>query len=310
MHNASGHIEDCLRSISKQTVKTFEVILVDDCSTDDTIEKAKKYPFRILELKERGRPARARNYGAKNASGKILVFVDSDIVLKPNSIEKITSLISKPNADVISGIYTENTPQTNFFSQLQNLVLVYRYSKPPESVAFTVSSFCAIKRKAFEAVEGYNERMPYYEDIEIGHRLIQKGYGCKLDPDLKVTHLKYFSHLGLLRDYFKKTAVSGAYYKGESFVRKFRSDNLPLSIRIAGISSGFILLSLSLIKFTPIPVLLFLGTYSVSIAPLLFFLIKTRGLCFGLKSYVVCFEILLVSNFALVYGTLKGNKDG
>lgn len=310
MYNASAYIENCLSGISKQTTKDFEVILVDDSSTDDTIQKAKEYPFKILELKERGRPARARNYGAKNASGNILVFVDADVVLKPNSIEKITSVMFEPGTDVISGVYTENTPQTNFFSQLQNLILIYRYSKPPKFVTFTNSSFCAIRRDVFESIGGYDEKMPYYEDIEIGRRLIQKGYRCKLDPELKVTHLKYFSHLGLLRDYFKKTAVSGVYFRRGSFLKKLKGENVPASIKIAGISSGFILLSLGLIKISAIPLLVFSSIYFVSIAPLLVFLIKIRNLCFGLKSYFVCFEIFLVSHFGLAYGILTGNKNG
>ena len=62
MHNASKHIEKCLLSLSKQSTKDFEVILVDDASTDDTIQKAKKYPYRIIELKNGGSPAKARNF--------------------------------------------------------------------------------------------------------------------------------------------------------------------------------------------------------------------------------------------------------
>lgn len=305
VYNASEHIKTCLSSILKQTAKDFEVILVDDHSTDDTIQKVEKYPFKIIENEgERGGPARARNYGAKNASGNILVFVDADIVLKPDSIEKITSLISEPGVDVISGIYTEDTPQSNFFSQLQNLILRYRFLKQAGFITFTNSAFCAIKRDAFEAVGGYNEKMPYYEDIEIGHRLAKKGYRCKLEPSLQVTHLKYFNHLGLLRDYFKKAVVSGA-YKREIFAKKFKDDGLPLAMKIAGVSTGFVLLSLGLIGISLIPFLLYLAVYSVFLAPLLFFLIKNRNLYFGLKSYFACFGIFLVTISAFAYSFFR-----
>lgn len=310
MYNASDFIENCLSSISKQTTKNFEVILVDDCSIDDTLQKAKKYPFKIIRLKESGGPARARNCGVKNASGNIFVFVDADIVLAPDSIEKITSRISEPDTDAISGLFSEDIPQTNFFSQFQNLFLIYRYSKLPESITTTFSYFCAIKRDVFEAVGGYNEKMIAYEDIEMGHRLTRKGYRLKFGPDLKVTHLKYLSHSGLLRDYFTKVTVVGAYYKRENSVKKSKSDNILLSLKIAGVSSGFILLSVGLIKISPIPLLLSLSMYSISLCPFLVFLMKARNFNFALKSYVVCFEVFLVSLFASVYGALMEIKNG
>jgi len=309
MHNASGHIEECLSAISRQTAKDLEVILVDDHSTDDTVEKARKYPFgKIISPEERGRPAGARNRGAKDASGDILVFVDSDIVLEPDSIEKITSLLSEPDTDVVSGTYKEGIPQTDFFSQLQNLMPIYRQSKLPEFVTFTNSAFCAMKRSVFESVGGYSEAMPYYEDVEIGHRLTRKGYRCRSNPGLKVTHLKQFSHSSMLRDYFKKVAVAGAYKRDNSAGRP-GGEELPVSLKIAGLSSGMVLLSAGLIGVTPAPFLLFLGVYSVSIAPMLLFLIRERGLFFGLRSYVVCFEISVVSFFAMAYGILTRGRN-
>ena len=309
MYNACDYIESCLLAISKQTAKDFEVILLDDCSTDNTIQKAERFPFKIVRLQERARPAKAKNYGAKLSCGDILIFFDADIVLLPDSIEKIISRISEPDTDAISGIYTEDIPQANFFSQLQNLLFVYRYSKLPKFTTFTFSSFCAIKRNAFEAAGGYDEKMYFYEDVELGHRLNKKGYKCRLDVDLKVTHLKHFDHFSLLRDYFKKATVAGAYYRRASFKELLRDNGLPLDMKMAGVSSALILLSAGLAKISLIPLLASLSIYSASMIPLLFFLIKTRNLYFGLKSYVTCFEIFLASQCGLCYGVLRGDKN-
>lgn len=171
MYNASSHIEKCISSISRQLTEDYEVILVDDGSTDDTIEKVKRYGYRIVILKDGGNPFKSRNYGAKFASGDIFVFVDSDVVLAPDSIARIISKVSDKRVDAISGIYTKNTPATGFFSQLQNLIILYRLSKAPEFVTFTISAFFAVKRDAFEVVHGYNEKMSYFEDVELGHKL-------------------------------------------------------------------------------------------------------------------------------------------
>lgn len=305
MYNASGCIEKCLSSMLKQTAKNLEVILVDDCSTDDTVQKAKKYPFKIIKLSKRLSPAGVRNYGVKNASGDILVFIDADVVLKPNSIEEIVRSLGTPDTEAVSGIYTQDTPQNSFFSQFQNLILIFRYELVPHSIDLVCSFFCAIKRGAFEAIGGFNEKMLYYEDIEIGKRLTSNGYHCKLEPKLKVSHLKFYNHMGLIIDYFKKTSGVALYIKEEGFSKKIKDNAWPLSTKIAFISGPCLLFSIFLIKFTLVPALLFFCIYHISVAPLLSYLIKNRNLTFGVKSYFVLFEIYLAIIAGFINGILK-----
>ena len=309
MHNASKHIEQCLSSVAGQTAKGLEVVLVDDCSADDTVRKAEKYPYEIIKLAARARPGAARNRGARKASGAILVFIDSDVVLNPDSVERIVTCLSEPDTDAVSGTYSADMAQTGFFSQLQNLMSAYRQSNLPELVAFTNSAFCAVKRAAFEDAGGYDETMSYYEDVEIGHRLTRKGYRCRSIPELTVTHLKQFSHLGLLGDYFKKAAAAAACMRKNRFER-IGSEELPTSLKVAGMSSGLLLLAVPFVGMTSVPFFLFLGAYSIAIAPLLRFLAGQRDLVFGVKAYFACYEICLVSLCAMAYGALAGvNND-
>jgi len=308
MHNGSDYIEECLNGILSQTVKNLEVILVDDCSTDDTLKKAERYPFRVISLKKRTRVSHARNYGAKNSRGKILIFVDADVVLPPDAIQRLISALSKPNTDAVSGIYYEDIPQDNFFSQFINLFVIFRYTKPPEFITFIFNCFCAIKREAFEAVGGYNENIAYYEDVEIGHKLTNKGFYCRLDPDIKVIHVKYYSHLSLLLGYFRKAVFGGAYYRDIGSLNALKDDTLPLSIKVASVSAMLMLISLVLAKISLLCFLLFLGVYSISLLPLLFYLIRTRNLIFALKSFFFCFEFFLVCQFGFIWGLLIGEK--
>jgi GT2 family glycosyltransferase len=259
-------------------------------------------------LKNGGNPSKARNFGAKKASGNILIFVDSDIVLKPDSIEKIVSKFSRREVISVSGVYTKKTPAVGFFSQLQNLILCYRLSKLPEIVTFTNSAFCAIKRDAFETIHGYNEEMSYFEDVEIGNRLTKNGYKLRIDSSLSVTHLKNFNHWSLICDYFKKAAVSGM-YKRKNFFKNKKSDELLWHIKISGISTALVFFSVFLIEISVIPLLVSLAVYSLFLSPLLFFLIKTRGLLFGLMSYFVCFELFLISFVAIICGIMGGCKS-
>lgn len=309
MYNASVYIDECLKSIQKQTAKNLDVVLVDDCSTDDTVQKAKEYPFKTIKLLKRLSPAGVRNYGAKNASGDMFVFIDADVVLKPNSIEEIARSLGASDTEAVSGIYTQDTPQNSFFSQLQNLILTFRYELVPNSTDLVCSFFCAIKRGVFEAIGGFNEKMFYYEDIEMGKRLTLNGYHCKIEPKLKVNHLKFYNHIDLIIDYFKKTSAAVLYIKEEGLAKKIKDNAWPLSTKIAAISGLCLLFSICLIKFTFIPALLFFCVYHISVIPLLSYLIKNRNLTFGVKSYFVLFEIYLAVFAGFFNGILKkGHK--
>lgn len=91
VYNASEFIEDCLESISRQSFKDFEVIIVDDGSTDSTRQKIKKYTdsdtrFRLIEQKHGG-VAHARNIGIDNASGEYITFLDADDAIHPQGLK-------------------------------------------------------------------------------------------------------------------------------------------------------------------------------------------------------------------------------
>ncbi len=305
-YNASPHIEKCLSSISEQTIKNFEVILVDNCSTDDTAQRLEKYRFKILKPPEHTTAAGGRNYGAKSASGNIIVFVDADVVLNPDSIKDIADLVSEPGIAAVSALYSEEIPQSDFFSQLQNLILVYRYSKMPKSAGVICSFFCAINKDAFRAVGGYDEKMLYYEDIELGHRLSLNGYQCRLAHNIKVTHLKRYNYSNLLVDYFKKSVSLGSYIKGEGLLQKLKDNGWPFSLKLASMAAGCALPAIFLVRITPMPFFIFLCIYSLALVPILFYLNKIRNFYFAIRAYIVFFEIFLISLLGLAYGIIFG----
>jgi len=74
-YNAERFIPGLLDSIFSSGIEDIEVIIVDDCSTDDTVKIAKKYPVRVIELRENSGPARVRNTSAKAAKGDIVFFL-------------------------------------------------------------------------------------------------------------------------------------------------------------------------------------------------------------------------------------------
>ena len=89
VYNAQATLSRLLESLSIQSYKDFEVIIIDDCSIDDTFQIARSYPFRIIQLSKNHGPAYCRNIGARNAKGDILAFTDSDCRVDKNWLKNI-----------------------------------------------------------------------------------------------------------------------------------------------------------------------------------------------------------------------------
>ena len=117
VYNIEGYIERCLKSIQKQTYPRFEVIIIDDGSTDNSLllcqKFAKKYRnFRVINQKNQGLSA-ARNTGIKKATGDFLAFVDGDDEILPNFLADLMTAAEVADAEIaICGffeVYLKNT---------------------------------------------------------------------------------------------------------------------------------------------------------------------------------------------------------
>ncbi len=110
MYNAEKYLEECLDSLLNQTMKDFEVIVVNDCSTDKSLEIAERYMnngkwqhrFAVIQMsKNCGRPGIARNFGIDAAKGKYIYFLDSDDFIDETVLETLYFVAEKFNADVV-----------------------------------------------------------------------------------------------------------------------------------------------------------------------------------------------------------------
>lgn len=106
MHNTENFIEKCLHSLEEQTIKDFEVIIVDDGSTDESYMKAKKYlddstlDYKILRQKNLGQSV-ARNSGIREAIGQYILFLDSDDFVDRNLVEKTREEVYGRDLDML-----------------------------------------------------------------------------------------------------------------------------------------------------------------------------------------------------------------
>ena len=106
MYNVSSYICSCIESLSSQSFCDFEAILVDDCSSDDTLTIAKKKVcgdprFSFYKLSENSGQSIARNMAIDKALGEYILFLDSDDALTPDALEKISDRLNKQNLDCL-----------------------------------------------------------------------------------------------------------------------------------------------------------------------------------------------------------------
>jgi len=202
VHNAEKHFRASLQSIQASTYKSFELIVVDDASTDRSVEIAESYGATVLRRESQGGPAAARNQGAAVANGELLLFLDSDVMVKPETLEKIVQVFQKPAVNAVFGSYDDAPAENDFLSQYRNLFhhFVHQNSSP-EAVTFWAGCG-AVRKAAFRAVGGFDAKKyqePSVEDIELGYRLHRQGYRILLEKAIQVKHLKKWTFYSIVR---------------------------------------------------------------------------------------------------------------
>lgn len=200
--NGGDNFRECLRSINAVTEKLLEIIVVDDGSTDDSGKWAAELGAKVIAFPFPGGPARARNKGAEVAQGEILFFIDADVTLTVETIDRlITAFSTCPSLDALIGSYDDSPGASNFLSQYKNLFHHYTHQISSEEASTFWGACGAMRREVFWAVGGFDEgyRYPSVEDIELGYRLKRAGFKIKLDKNVQVKHLKDWRVGSLLR---------------------------------------------------------------------------------------------------------------
>jgi GT2 family glycosyltransferase len=203
VNNGGESFKRCLEALIVSTRSADEIIVVDDASTDGSADTARAAGMLVISVQGQPRgPAFARNRGAEEAHGDILVFLDADVVVHKDTLARIAGyLIKNPEVAAVFGSYNDNPPERSIVSLYKNLQhhYVHQYSN---QVSSTFWAGCgAIRRNIFESIGGFSEMYvrPSIEDIELGRRLNHAGYKVWLCPDIQVSHLKIWTFTGWLK---------------------------------------------------------------------------------------------------------------
>lgn len=183
----------------------WELIIVDDASTDGTGEVAARFADRVVTLAGRPHgPGYARNRGVEAATrGEWVVFIDADVVVHPDTLRRFAEAIAAdPAINAIFGAYDDNPVAPGFLSQYRNLLHRYVHVTAAGPAETFWAGCGAVRRSAFLAIGGFDQqryRRPQIEDIELGYRLRDQGGSILLDPGIQGAHLKHWHFSGSVK---------------------------------------------------------------------------------------------------------------
>jgi GT2 family glycosyltransferase len=208
---SARHLKRCLDAVRASTITPLEVFVVDDGSTDDSIAIAGTLGAEVLRVPGGPRgPAAARNLGAARARGDVLLFLDADVAVRPDVIEKIAQrLDDHPEVAAIFGSYDDTPDHPAMLSQYRNLLHHFVHQRGQRD-AFSFWAGCgAVRRCVFADLGGFDERYvrPSIEDIEFGGRLRAAGHRVWLCADLQATHLKRWTFPEIVRSDIRDRAI-------------------------------------------------------------------------------------------------------
>ena len=199
--NSQATLADCLTAVRASVYKDFEIIVVDDHSSDQTVRIAKGFTDKIIQLDKNKGSGHARKAGMQLCTSDIICFIDSDIMIKPDTLSTIIDFLNQhPSIDAVTGLLTKDSPHQNYFSQYKNLYMHYIFTLLPEKVTFLFGSICAIRKDLYLP---NNTDLRYTPDTESGQQLFASGKTIAFLKDLEVTHLKRYTALTLLKNDFR-----------------------------------------------------------------------------------------------------------
>jgi len=197
-YNASGYIDRVLSPLLEmlEAQEVDEVLVVDDCSTDDTAQIARDMGATVLKTPKNGGPGAARNLAAQTAIGDVLWLVDSDVIAAPGGAALIRKAFEDPEVHAVFGSYDNQPDGQQLLSKYKNLTHRYHHQHAKRDAKTFWAGCGALRKDAFRAVGGFDVetyKVPSIEDIELGYRITGAGGRILVEPELLGKHLKVWT---------------------------------------------------------------------------------------------------------------------
>lgn len=307
--NSAATIKECLAAATSLDYDNYEVIVVDDASNDNSVDIIKRFPCRLISLKKNEGAAEARNVGAKNANGSILMFADSDIIIPENALKQAVEFMKKDNADIFFCSFRPKIRFRDFFSVYKHLYLCYYYEKQGEAMHTIDTSFAFIRKKIFDRLNGFNTQIRISEDVDLGVRLTAKGYKIHHAKGIQMEHIKHYSFMQFIKtdlvrsERMSRIFLSSLFGKRKSKQKSFylRPFNIYAGIPLASLvmASAMLAAILKSSVFTAAAIALYALFIMVNL-DFLNYLRKNKGLCFAIRASFINFLDMAVMNIGVL----------
>ncbi|HEV3122610.1 MAG TPA: glycosyltransferase family A protein [Isosphaeraceae bacterium] len=325
VRNGGRDFERCLRRLRASSWTDYELVVVDDASTDGSAALAESFGARVLRHEHPLGPAAARNAGAQAAVAPIVFFLDADVELHADALAlAIERFACCPDLAALFGSYDDKPTGRSLVSQFRNLLHHYIHQRGSfqegARPAHTFWTGCgAIRKHVFHSLGGFDPhlyRRPAIEDIELGYRITRAGLKIELVRAIQATHLKRWSLLEVIRtDIFQRGVPWMFLIKREQV--KEADLNVSHSQRASVAATGLGLLALLAMPWKPSAGILVVIALTAIISLNLnfyLFLVQKRGLLFAIASiplhalYFCCCGLSVVIALFLWY-VLGGARE-
>lgn len=305
----------CLASVVAAIRPGDEIIVVADGEGDGSWRIGEQMGARIAKLPTSGGPGQARNLGAETSRSDILFFVDADVTIPSDAVNRVRAAFEEEeDVAAVIGSYDEEPGEGNFHSQYKNLFHHFVHQQGSAEASTFWGACGAIRREVFLKFGGFDQTYgrPSIEDIELGYRLKAASQRIRLLPDLQVKHLKRWDVQSLIRTDMLDRAAPWTELIWDHFIRQkprvLNDLNLGLAYRLSLISS-FLLIAVSIASFFTQwawPLILVFGSLFVWLnIPFFRFFKSKRGGRFAFRALAWRFGYDIYSGVGFCYGSLR-----
>lgn len=316
VYNGGDQFEDCLAAIARWKPTNWELIVVDDGSTDQSAALARHYGATVMSTEGRLGPGAARNIGSRYASGEYVCFIDADCEVNAVTFKNMAGILARDTTiDALFGSYDTTPRAPSFLSQYKNLMHHWVHQNSSEDAATFWSGCGVVRRSLFLALGGFDVvtyKRPSIEDIDLGYRIKQAGGKIVLSKKVQVKHYKNWTLMCLL-----KTDV---FDRGIPWTRLILNDrsrlindlNLGNDQRLSLVVTYLLLLSLLLTPFVAQA-----GYAAAALAAVLFslnistysFFVKRRGALFAIPAIGMHWLYFVYCGIAFWCGVALHTRD-
>ncbi len=328
VYNGADTIETCLTGLLQQVMAPFEVIVVDNGSSDGTPEKVRRFTEAhpelrlVLALEQRPGPSAARNRAVRICRGEVIAFTDADCVPDAEWILDLSKAFREEEVGVVAGTIRGYRP-ANLIQEFLSLYTLRGFSRSRIFHRFTLTeggfptANLAVRREVFDAVGGFDEEMRFGEDHDFCARVMEAGYPIRYIEGGVVRHIHRGSLSSLVRQSYSygrgHAGLLRKYHRGVFLVeivgRSFRREPCAGRVWVQAVSADkkmlfLVFLSVFLRWGFCLPIL-----YGLYLSGSVLRKAKGTEVSPGIFKSIAMAVLLLIKSFAMTLGRWRGSFD-